>query len=324
MTRPGANRARMAARLCAACAIALVAVFGGTAIAQVQTLALFDPSNGEFPEGVAVDKRQRLYVGLAFTGEIRRFDPQAAPSTLATLPIGSGFLLGLATDQLGAVYAAVASFEPATHGVWRVNRGGSPERIAALPVSGVPNALAFDETGDLYVTDSALGAVWRIPRGGGVELFVQHPLLEPQGCSFAPGANGIAFLQRSLLVANTCSGRIVRVPIEHDGTAGAPTALIERDALIGADGVAVDVRRNVYVVMFGGPAGGRLIRISPDGRLEELAGEAHGLTGPASLAFGTGRNARKALFITNFDLFSTTPNPALIRVDVGIPGQPLP
>ena len=324
MTRPGANRGSVAARLCAVCAIALLGLFGGTAAAQVQTLALFDPSKGEFPEGVAVDKRQHLYVGLALTGEIRRFDPQGAPSTLTTLPVGAGFLLGLATDAPGAVYAAVASFDPATHGVWRVERDGLQERIAALPPNGVPNALAFDNTGDLYVTDSALGAIWRIPRGGGLELFVQHPLLEPQGCSFAPGANGLALSQRSLLVANTCSGRIVRIPITHDGSAGAPTTLIERNDLIGADGVALDVRRNIYVVMFGGPAGGRLVRISPDGRLEELAGEADGLTGPASLAFGTGRDSRKAMFITNFDLFSTTPNPTLVRVDVGIPGQPLP
>jgi sugar lactone lactonase YvrE len=294
------------------------------AAARVQTLATFDPSKGEFPEGIAVDRRQNVYVGLALTGEIRRFDPGGRSSTLATLPVGGGFLLGLATDARGNVYAALASFDPATHGVWRVERDGSRERIAALPANGGPNALAFDTTGDLYVTDSALGAVWRIPRGGGPELFIQHPLLEPEPGSQIPGANGIALAERSLFVTNTRFGRIVRIPIERDGTAGEPITLIERDDLIGADGVALDMRGNLYVVMFGGPAGGRLVRISPDGRVEELAGEADGLTGPASLAFGTTEDTRTALFITNFDLFSTTPKPALARVDVGIPGRPLP
>jgi sugar lactone lactonase YvrE len=293
-------------------------------VSGVHTLATFDPSKGEFPEGVAVDGRQHVYVGLALTGEIRRFDPHGGSSTLATLPVGGGFLLGLATDAPGNVYAALASFDPATHGVWRVERDGSQERIAALPANGVPNALAFDTTGDLYVTDSALGAVWRIPRRGGPELFVQHPLLEPEPGSQVPGANGIAFADRSLLVANTRFGRIVRIPIQPHGTAGEPTTLIERDDLIGADGVALDVRDNLYVAMFGGPAGGRLVRISPDGHVEELAGEADGLTGPASLAFGTREHTRKAMFITNFDLFSPTPRPALVRVDIGIPGRPLP
>jgi sugar lactone lactonase YvrE len=294
------------------------------AAARVQTLATFDPSKGEFPEGIAVDRRQNVYVGLTPSGEIRRFDREGRSSTLATLPVGGGFLLGLATDARGNVYAALASFDPATHGVWRVERDGSQDRIAALPANGGPNALAFDKAGNLYVTDSVLGAVWRIPRTGGPELFVQHPLLEPEPGTQIPGANGIALAKRTLFVTNTRFGRIVRIPIERDGSAGEPTTLIERDDLIGADGVALDVRRNLYVVMFGGPAGGRLVRITPDGRLEELAGEADGLTGPASLAFGTTEHARTALFITNFDLFSTTPKPALARVDVGIPGRPLP
>jgi sugar lactone lactonase YvrE len=296
----------------------------GPATARVQTLATFDPSRGEFPEGVAVDRRQNVYVGLALTGEIRRFDPDGGSSTLATLPVGGGFLLGLATDARGNVYAALASFDPATHGVWRVGRDGSQERIATLPADGVPNALAFDKGGDLYVTDSVRGAVWRVPRWGGAELFVQHPLLEPEPGTQIPGANGIAFAGRSLLVTNTRFGRLVRVPIERHGIAGEPTTLIEREDLIGADGIALDVRDNLYVVMFGGPAGGRLVRISPDGHMEQLAGEADGLTGPASLAFGTRDETRKALFITNFDLFSSTPRPALVRVDVGVPGQPLP
>ena len=286
------------------------------AAARVQTLAAFDPSKGEFPEGIAVDRRQNVYVGLALTGEIRRFDPHGRSSTLATLPVGGGFLLGLATDARGNVYAALASFDPATHGVWSVEPDGSQERIAALPANGVPNALAFDKAGNLYVTDSALGAVWRIARGGGPELFDQHPLLEPEPGTQIPGANGIALEDHSLLVANTRFGRIVHIPIEPHGTAGEPTTLIERDDLIGADGVALDVRDNLYLVMFGGPAGGRLVRISPDGQVDELAGEADGLTGPASLAFGTDEHARKALFITNFDLFSTTPKPALVRVEV--------
>jgi hypothetical protein len=166
----------------------------------------------------------------------RRAHPRRSPP----FPSAPGFLLGLATDAPGAVYAAAASFDPATHGVWR---------------------------------------------------------------------NGAALSGRSLLVANTRFGRIVRIPIEPDGTAGTPTTLIERDDLIGADGVALEVRRNLYVAMFGGPASRRLVRIAPEGRQEELAGQADGLTGPASLAFGAGRHTRRTLFITNFDLFFSHPEP---------------
>ena len=55
----------------------------------VHTLATFDPSKGEHPEGVAVDKRQHVYVGFAPTGELRRFDPEGGSSTLAILPVAA-------------------------------------------------------------------------------------------------------------------------------------------------------------------------------------------------------------------------------------------
>jgi hypothetical protein len=122
--------------------------------------------------------------------------------------------------------------------------------------------------------------VWRIRRDGALERFVEHPSLAPEPGSPVPGANGIAVAHGALLVANTRFGRIVRIPINADGSAGAPTTVLERADLIGADGLALDVRRNLYVAMFGGPTGARLVRISPEGRRQELAGEADGSPAP--------------------------------------------
>ena len=67
-----------------------------------------------------------------------------------------------AGDAPGNVYAALASFDPATHGVWRISPRGVSERIAALDPAGFPNALAFDERGNLFVSDSLLATIWRI------------------------------------------------------------------------------------------------------------------------------------------------------------------
>jgi hypothetical protein len=115
------------------CVALLFGALAGTATAApVETVATFDRARGEFPEGVAVDKRQRVHVGLALTGEIRTLAPDGASTTLVRLPVGGGFLVGLATDATGNVYAALASFDPATHGVWRVARDG---RAGASPRS---------------------------------------------------------------------------------------------------------------------------------------------------------------------------------------------
>ena len=59
-------------------------------------------------------------------------------------------------------------------------------------------------------------------------------------------------------------------------------------------------------------------------RVVRDAGEAaDGLDNPASLAFGTSHGERKTLYLTNFAVFSAAPKPGLLRVAVGVPGEPL-
>ena len=62
-----------------------------------------------------------------------------------------------------------------------------------------PNGVTLDQRGNIYVTDMILGAVWRVPAGGGpAEPWFQSPLLLGSGIfefGFPLGANGIAFRQ---------------------------------------------------------------------------------------------------------------------------------
>ena len=68
--------------------------------------------------------------------------------------------------------------------------------------------------------------------------------------------------------------------------------------------------------------GDQLVRINRDDTtLTVLASD--GLDGPASLAFGTGKGDRQSVFISNFALISNE-NPGIVKVDVGVPGMPLP
>jgi sugar lactone lactonase YvrE len=56
--------------------------------------------------------------------------------------------------------------EPATHGIWKVDRNGETRLIASLDPTGFPNALVFDEDGSLFVTDSHLGEIWKLSKSG--------------------------------------------------------------------------------------------------------------------------------------------------------------
>ena len=299
---------------------------GGLAYASVtvQTVVAFNPAAGEFPEGVAADVRGNVYVSLVEpVGEIRKIGPTGAQSVLAHFP-GPGFgPLGLAVDAAGNLYVAVASFEAATRGVYRVLPDGTTERLPGTDQILFPNGVAVDPRGNVYATDSISGAVWRIQPGGSAEVWIQDVLLEGNGAvglGFPLGANGIALARKVITVSNTENARIVRVPVLPDGSAGTPSVLAEGPELFGSDGIAVSVLGNTYVAV--NPQS-TLLRVDSDGSITTLATAADGLNNPASLAFGTSMGNRKSLFMTNFAVFSSSPTPALLKVAVGEPGAPL-
>jgi sugar lactone lactonase YvrE len=311
--------------------IAALPAGAATASGHVQFVATFNPALGELPEGIAVDKRGSIFVSMGPLGQIREIRPDGSESVLATLaPPGPITITGLAVDAPGTVYAAVQSADPAVSGVWQVTRDGVVSRLPGSAAIVLPNGLAFDKVGNLYVTDTILGAVWRIPPGGSAELWSLDPLLAGDGSAplpFPVGANGIAYRHGVVYVSNSELGRIVRIPVEHDGSAGTPTVLAEHPALISADGIALDVHGNIYVAVI---FQSTIARLAPNGSgLTILATAADGLDFPSSLAFGTGRGDRQSLFFVNFavgPLFGLPPGagPGVLKLAAGVPGLPLP
>jgi len=281
----------------------------------------FDPSSGRFPEGIAISQRGDIYLGVQPTGEVVRLRSDGQFSIVADLPQGFGFMLGLVIDARGNLYAALDSFDPATHGVWKIDRRGNARRVAAMPTSSLPNELAFDEDGNLYITDTFGGAVWRLSKSGELGIWIASALLEGTGALFGvpAGANGLAFFDdddglSSLYVANTDKGTIVRIPVLANGSAGVPSVFAQHESLVSADGIKFDIKGNLYVAV---NLKGTLARVDRCGRVETLV---EGLDRPASLFFGTADGEKKLLYITNFGFES---GKHLVRVDVGIRGLPL-
>lgn len=305
-------------------ALLLPAVVAPTARAGVpiQTIATYDASAGEWPEGLALDHGDNVYVGLAGTGEIRRIAPDGSQTTLAHLPVGQGLLLGIATRSGDdAVYALLASFDPATHGVWRVGFDGSATRIAALDPSGFPNGIAFDHRGNLYAADSYLGLVWRLRPGGTPQVWLRSPLLDPDPSGIGIGANGLAFdAHGDLYVANSDRSSVVKVPVRSDGSAGRPRIFVQDPRLHVADGLAFDTNGNLYVACSLG--NDTLFRVHTDRSIETLATAADGLDYPANIAFGTDDRDRKSLYIANVG--GDFGHASVARAQLGIPGLPLP
>jgi sugar lactone lactonase YvrE len=316
-------------------AVALLALMalvtaGAAADGHVDTVVAFDPAAGEFPEGIAADKTGDLYVSMFLLDQVRRVDPTGAQTVFTQLVQGAA-PAGLKLDASGTLYVAASGFnlaaghtDPTTRGVYRVGRDGSAAPIPGTEAILFPNDLTFDKRGNLYVTDAAGGAVWRIGRNGSVELWTDHPLLQGTGnlgLGFPYGANGIAFSHGRVIVANTERGMLVAIPIKSTGDAGEPTVLAESPALRGVDGIALDVRGDVYAAVNGQNT---LVAARIDGSIDVLATAADGLDQPSTVAFGTGTRDHHTLFFVNFAVFSPAPTPGVLEVTVGVPGQPLP
>jgi sugar lactone lactonase YvrE len=188
----------------------------------------------------------------------------------------------------------------------------------------LPNAIAFDGHGRMYVSDSATGSIYRAVGNGPLELWLSDPLLLGDG-SFGFGvpfgANGIAYRQGNLYVAVTEKGRIMRIPLGSDGTAGTPQVFAAGPQLVGADGLAFDVRGNLYIAA---NAQNKLVRLSPAGTIATLATAADGLDFPAGIAFGRGSLSHTSVFVVSFAIGAPGAGPSITEIDVGVPGQPLP
>jgi sugar lactone lactonase YvrE len=313
------------------------------------------------PEGIAFDRRGNMYVSNRIGTDdnwnhntIEVFSPKGDQYVLADLGSScAGFsgLLGLTTGPMGNVYAAFGSCT-ALNGVVIVDRAGNVEHIDGSEVMGFPNAMSFDANGNLYVTDSFAGMLFRLDRKTGqFGPWMTDASLDPDFTSAVPyGANGIAFkAPNHLYIANTAKGHVVQVDILNDGSPGMPHLILPTGPMaylfIYPDGLSIDTHGVLYAAI--PPAGtppppgvpappGGFPPMSPVVSLDPASGYASPVVAPhlpggpgselfdtvTSLAFGSGPFDRKSLFVVSGDLFNTPigSGPVVTQVGAGVPG----
>lgn len=291
---------------------ATVAGFGGAAAARRAARVERVLSTGEpVPENVAFDASGALYVGIT-GGSVRRLPAActgrtglslAATTEVATYPggvagvlVADGTLYTAVNGDAGSVYEV--PLDDRERGGGGGCPGDGPTALATLlpDGNGFVNDLYAD--GDrLLVSESMGGAVHEVPRdGSGTSVWVQADLLDTP--SF--GANGLTRVEDAVYVAVTRAtadgrdvGRIVRVPVAADGSAGTPETFVEGETLYGADGLTAR-GGDLYVAV---NAGNRITRVTSGGELQTVV-EGDPLVFPSEVVFDP--TSPRTAFVCNF------------------------
>jgi len=292
--------------------VALLAAFSLTAHAwdrgTATAFATLPPGTGH-PEGITADAQGSLYVadfdvsGETAVGNVIVFNRAGQLVRKLDIPGSSSLLLGIA-------------FHPQTQALLVIDFGnknvlsidplnGTPTLFTTIPggAGAGPNALAFDAAGNVYISDSFAGKIWRTgPTGSPVATqWIADPLL---GTSGVPpfGANGLAFNTAfsALFVANTGNDTIVKIPV----TGGAPgTPVVFVNSINGADGLLIDAADNFWVaanqsdeIVVLDSSGKVIAKLGDFGGID-ARGAPIGLLFPASLVISNG-----FLYVTNLAL----------------------
>ncbi|MGH2490941.1 MAG: SMP-30/gluconolactonase/LRE family protein [Candidatus Limnocylindria bacterium] len=263
------------------------------------------------PEGVAVDPWGNVYASSL------NFGSASGPANICVLDRGGAIVDVISVAPVpGGVTRLLGMLFVPSEGLYVGDIGGS--RVLRIDVRthtattiatgfGAPNAFARDSGGNLFVSDSFPGTITKIAPNGQTTVFAYPVELAPRpGESPGFGANGLAFdrNERHLYVAVTSRDEIHRIGYAN-GALGAIELFakgVAGGALDGADGIAFDVRGNLYVCS---NQSDEIAVLSPGGDvIAEYRGTgADAFNSPASLVF-----RGRSVYVANLALFHGGPH----------------
>jgi DNA-binding beta-propeller fold protein YncE len=262
------------------------------------------PDGVRFPEGITANPATgEIYAGTFDFGpnanKLIRFDKHG--HVVAQRDFGGTPLLGLEFDSAhnkvfilnfgGSKVQRIAADFTSTTAVEDVatlpsigppsprsvpNPDGSSDTITFGASKAAPNGMVFDVAGNLYVSDSFQGAIFRIDNAKTcappclVTTVLHDPLLATAG--FPPfGANGLALNgdQTVLFIANTGDNHVLQMNV------ASKALTVFAESVHGADGLLFDAKSGLLWVAAN--QADELVALNSKGRVVARAGEFQGI-----------------------------------------------
>jgi hypothetical protein len=211
-----------------------------------------------FPETALFDPQtQHLLVGSVRQGAVFSITRDGKSTPLVTderlcsvLGIAADWkrrrLFALNTELGVALRRCAPSRNVAAVGVYDLDSGAALNYVSLADLSTAPehlaNAIALDEQGNAYISDSFAGAVYRLDVEGHASLFAKNGQFLGPGI----GLNGLVVHPRGyLLVVKKSDGALFRIPLASPKDV---TRVALSSALFGADGIALTPAGELIVV----------------------------------------------------------------------------
>jgi sugar lactone lactonase YvrE len=293
---------------------------------EVHTFAVLPPGSSG-PEGLEVDRQGNAFVTtFGFTasgsasgpGQLFVFDPGGKLIRQVSIAGSSPHLLGVA-------------LHPSTNALLVVDFGSdvildvNPKTGASTVFMTIPtplphpggselNDITFDKSGNVYVSDSTQGIVWKTgPTGGKASVWVDDLRLRTTGVP-PFGANGIRFNNEgtAFFACNTGDDTLIKFPVSG-GVAGASSVFA--NSINGCDGLIVDDDDNLWAVA---NQEDEIVVVDPSGKVIAKLGDFDGVDRAQPVAFlfpASLRFSGQDLIVTNLSLDLRLFNPSFTSID---------
>jgi sugar lactone lactonase YvrE len=253
-------------------------------------------------EGIAAGNDGTLYLagnrGIEFSrsdyyhdaqGELIARQPNGKEQVLFKTPRGTtAGVIAVAGD--GTLYMTSHGDVPC---IWRIDAQGNAQQVTRFSNGAWPNGLDIGPDGMLYTPDSALGVIWRVdPNTGHADVAIRDTALSARPyIALAPGANGLHFKGRDMIVTVSDKTTVLKYPMDDKGSFGKAvvlsTGIPGDDFAIGRDG-ALFVTTHPY---------NTVVRVMPDGKRTIIGKSEQHIVGATDAVFGKGEKDRETLYV---------------------------